>query len=296
VPLYWAAYGARGAPKVVVLHGGPGADHGYLLPQMLRLAERFDVLFYDQRGGGRSRTGAQDIVTWRTQVTDLGAVIREFGLALPAIVGYSWGGLLAMLYAAETLTDPALRPPGRLALIDPAAVTREYRAAFEIAFKRRSDTDAVRSARAELAASALRESEPDAYRQRAFELSVAGYFADPAEARDLTPFRVVGRIQRSVWESLDDYDLLPALARTRARLGMPALVVHGREDPIPLASSMAAATALGAELVVIEGCGHVPYVERPEPLFAALDRFLTPIHPLAPEPVTSERLPPTGGQ
>jgi len=263
---------------------------------MLRLAERFDVLFYDQRGGGQSRTGAEDIVTWRTQVADLGAIIREFGLALPAIVGYSWGGLLAMLYAAETLTDPALRPPGRLALIDPAAVTRDYRAAFEVAFKRRSETDAVRAARAALAASGLRESQPDVYRQRAFELSVAGYFADPAEAKELTPFRVVGRIQRSVWDSLDDYDLLPALARTRARLGTPALVVHGREDPIPLASSVAAADALGAELVVIEGCGHVPYVERPDALFAALDRFLAPILPLAPEAITMGRLPAVGSR
>jgi proline iminopeptidase len=280
VPLYWAAYGVPGAPKMVVLHGGPGADHRYLLPQMLRLGERFDVLFYDQRGGGQSRTDAQDVVTWQTQVADLGAVIREFGLALPTIVGYSWGGLLAMLYTVETLTDPALRPPGRLALIDPAAVTREYRAAFEAEFKRRSETDAIRTARAALAASGLRESDPAAYRQRAFELSVAGYFADPSEAKDLTPFRVVGRIQRSVWESLNDYDLLPALARIRARLGTPTLVVHGREDPIPLVSSTAVADTLGAELVVIEGSGHVPYVERPEALFTALERFLLSVLPL----------------
>jgi proline iminopeptidase len=226
-------------------------------------------------------------VTWRAQVSDLGAVIREFGLALPAIVGYSWGGLLAMLYAAETVADATLRPAGRLALIDPAAVTREYRLAFEAEFARRGQSEAVRQGRAALAQSGLRESDPEAYRQRAFELSVAAYFADPAEARDLTPFRVVGRVQRSVWDSLNDYDLLPALARVRARFGVPSLVLHGREDPIPLASSAAAADALGAELVVIEGSGHVPYVERPEPLFGALERFLAPVQPLAPEVATA---------
>jgi proline iminopeptidase len=287
VPLYWAAYGASGAPRILVLHGGPGADHRYLLPQMLRLAERYDVLFYDQRGGGQSRTDARDPITWHTQVADLGAVIREVGLALPTIVGYSWGGLLAMLYAAETVADAALRPPGRLALIDPAAVNRQYRTAFEAEFTRRNGSEGVRAGRAALAASGLRESDPAAYRQRAFELSVAGYFADPSEARDLTPFRVVGRVQRSVWDSLNTYDLLPALARVRARFGVPALVVHGREDPIPLASSTAAADALGAELVVLEGCGHVPFVERPESLFSALERFLDPIRPPPQEPATS---------
>ena len=41
-------------PLVVVLHGGPGAHHDYLLPQYDRLAAGREVLYYDQRGGGRS--------------------------------------------------------------------------------------------------------------------------------------------------------------------------------------------------------------------------------------------------
>jgi pimeloyl-ACP methyl ester carboxylesterase len=95
---------------------------------------------------------------------------------------------------------------------------------------------------------------------------VAGYFHDPALARDLTPFRVTGRVQQSVWESLGDFDLLPHLGR----VACPTLVVHGRQDPIPLASSEAAAAAIpGARLAVLEACGHVPYVEQPDALFAA---------------------------
>jgi len=38
VPLYWARYGRVGAPVLLVLHGGPGAHHDYLLPQFLDLA------------------------------------------------------------------------------------------------------------------------------------------------------------------------------------------------------------------------------------------------------------------
>ena len=126
--------------------------------------------------------------------------------------------------------------------------------------------------REELAASGLRERDPDAYRQRTFELSVAGYFADPLRARDLTPFRVTGRVQQSVWESLGDYDLLQPGQLDAIRL--PVFIAHGRQDPIPLASSEAAARALGAELVVIENAGHVPYVEQPEALFRPLRAFL----------------------
>ena len=109
-----------------------------------------------------------------------------------------------------------------------------------------------------------------AHRQRAFELSIAGYFHDPQRAADLTPFRVTGRVQDQVWDSLGEYNLVAPLRGVRTE----ALVVHGREDPIPLASSEAVARALGARLVVLDDCGHVPYVERRESLFAALRGFL----------------------
>ena len=126
--------------------------------------------------------------------------------------------------------------------------------------------------REELATSGLRERDPEAYRHRAFELSVAGYFSDPAAARDLTPFRVMGRVQQSVWESLGDFDVTSDLRRVTPH--PPALVLHGREDPIPVESSEEAARALGARLVVIDGSGHVPYVERPDALFPAIREFL----------------------
>jgi proline iminopeptidase len=270
VPLYWVAYGPKGASRLLVLHGGPGASHDYLLPQMLRLADERELVLYDQRGGGRSKSDDREPIGWRTQVADLALVARELALEPLTLVGYSWGGLLALLYAIESSRDASLPRPRRLVLIDPAPVTREMRDAFERDFAARQRGRAVAALREELAASGLRERDPDAYRQRGFELSVAGYFADPRRARDLTPFRVVGRVQQSIWESLGDFDLRPDLAR----LSLPALVVHGREDPIPLASSEAIAETLGARLVVLDDSGHVPYVERPDALFDAITSFL----------------------
>jgi proline iminopeptidase len=265
-PLYWARYGPAGKEPLVVLHGGPGAHHDYLLPQMLHLAESQDVLFYDQRGGGRSRTNDQDPVTWQTHVSDLLGVVKEFSLDPPTIVGYSWGGLLAVLYALEATGSP----PNRLVLIDPGPLTRRYREEFEEEFRKRQQGPAIQQLRAELEASGLRERDPEAYRQRLFELSVAGYFAHPENARNLTPFRVVARTQQSVWDSLGDYDLVPRLGEIHC----PVLVVHGRDDPIPASSSVAGARAMKARLVLLDDCGHVPYVEQPAGLFAALDEFL----------------------
>ncbi|MEJ7810372.1 MAG: alpha/beta fold hydrolase [Gemmatimonadaceae bacterium] len=274
VPLYWARYGEAGAPKLLVLHGGPGAHHDYLLPQMLRLARAHELVFYDQRGGGRSRPENAAPVTWRTHVEDLARVAAELGVAAASLslVGYSWGGLLALLYAIEAAERGVQGPePERMVLIDPAPVTRGLRRAFEAELARRQAGPEIQALRAELAASGLRERDPAAYRQRGFELSVAGYFADPRRATDLTPFRVMGRAQQSVWESLGDFDLLERLRVVRA----PTLVLHGLRDPIPLASSEAVARALpDARLVTLDASGHVPYVEQPDALFDAMDAFL----------------------
>jgi proline iminopeptidase len=149
-------------------------------------------------------------------------------------------------------------------------LTREYRRQFEAEFARRQQSPEIQRLRDELAASGLRERDPEAYRQRAFELGVAGYFSDPRKAADLTPFRVVGRILESVWESLGNFDLISDLKGIK----IPSIIVSGRDDPIPLASSSEAASALGTNLVVLDECGHVPYVEQPQGLFAALDPFL----------------------
>jgi proline iminopeptidase len=258
---------------------------------MLDLARDHELVLYDQRGGGRSRTDDPTPVTWQTHVHDLAAVARELGLSPLEIVGYSWGGLLALLYTIRAIpsatptaavtesrlpgSDSQFPIPESLVLIDPAPASTVYRSQFEAEFSRRQQGEIIQRLRAELAESGLREHDPDAYRQRAFELSVAGYFADPSRAHDLTPFRVVGRVQQSVWASLGDFDLSASLDRVE----VPTLVVHGREDPIPLASSESVAGAMRARLVVLEKCGHVPYVEQPQSLFDAVREFLSNHHP-----------------
>ena len=271
VPLYWAAYGKKDAPRLLVLHGGPGADHRYLLPQLLHLADKYDLLFYDQRGGGKSKTDSLEPITWETHVTDLAAVISEFSLEPLSLVGYSFGAMIALLHLIESEAGRRPQKPARMVLLDPAPLTREFRRQFEDEFSRRQRAPEIAAMRDELNSSGLRESDPAAYRQRAFELGVAAYFADPRRAIDLTPFRVVGRIQQSVWESLGDFDIVAKLTRSTA----PVLIVHGRDDPIPVASSTQAAERLGATLVVLDDCGHVPYVEQPAALFTALDAFLS---------------------
>ena len=251
---------------------GPAPVHDYLLPQLLMLAtlgDGFDLVFYDQRGGGRSKTDDPAPITVDTHLADFAAVCAELGVTAAPLVGYSWGALLALHVLATARADGAALPPWCV-LISPAPFLPADRATFDAEFQRRQLSPEVAGLRAALQASGLRETDPDAYRQRAFELSVAGYFAHPERSSNLTPFRVQGRVQQSTWASVDGAALQAALPG----VGVPALVVHGVDDPIPLASARATAAALGATMVELADCGHVPYVEQADALRAALASFI----------------------
>lgn len=269
-PLYWCRYGRESESPLLVLHGGPGAHHDYLLPQFLTLGERHELVFYDQRGGGRSRATGSGEVTWQHHVADLARVSEELSITPLTIVGYSWGALLALLYTIESHRHRNLPAPRRLVLVDPAPMSRPWREAFDDEFARRQRSESIREMREDLAASGLRDSDPDAWRQRQFELGVVPYFARPGAATGLTPFRVTAKVQQSVWHSLGDYDVIGDLAN----LHVPAFFVHGRHDPIPLESTERAASAMQARLLVLEASGHVPYVEQPDALFSAIEQYL----------------------
>jgi proline iminopeptidase len=253
-------------PAAVVLHGGPGAHHDYLLPGFDALADGRELVYYDQRGGGRSPVGRDVPVGWTEQVGDLEALRAHWGLDRLTLVGYSWGGLLALLYALEHPERVE-----RLALVSPAPTWRGAREEFERVFAQRNVDPAFQEERRRLRESGLRERDPAAFQQRIFELSVAPYFFDPVRAAALTPFRVTGRTQQEVWQSLGDYDLRPRLPELR---GVPAVVLHGEEDPIPIAAARTAAELIGAEFHPLPRCGHVPYVEAFEEFRTVVGRFL----------------------
>lgn len=252
-------------PPVVVLHGGPGAHHDYLLPGFDSLALGRELIYYDQRGGGRSAVPRETPVGWRQQVADLEELRRQWGLEQMTLAGYSWGGLLALLYAVEHPSHVT-----RLALVSPAPAWRGARLEFQQRFEERNLDPGLQEERAALRRSGLREQDPAGYAQRVFELSVAPYFFDPARARDLAPFRVTGRTQQEVWSSLGDYDLRPSLSR----LKLPVIVIQGEEDVIPAESSRTLALALAGEFHLLPRTGHVPYIESHDAFVKLLDNFL----------------------
>src|SRR5512132_970157 len=81
-----------GPDLLVMIHGGPGMDSGYMVPDCAPLAEHHRLLFYDQRGSGRSELLRDDpaLYTMAHHVADLEALRVQFGLARMTLVAHSF--------------------------------------------------------------------------------------------------------------------------------------------------------------------------------------------------------------
>jgi proline iminopeptidase len=265
--LYYRAIGQ--GPPIIVLHGGPDFDHNYLLPEMDRLADSFRLIYYDQRGRGRSTGEVEpDDVGIGSEVEDLDTVRRYFGLDSVAVLGHSWGGLLAMEYAT--------RHPDRvshLILVNTAPASAADNLAFRQHLLRIRPAGDVERMQA-LASSAQYQAgdlevEAEYYRihyrvalrQPEHIEQVVGrlrtYFTEDSV---LTARAIEHRLYDETWRS-DGYDLIPRLEA----LDIPTLVVHGADDFVPpaLAAHIAQAMPRG-RLAVIQECGHFAYLEAPD--------------------------------
>ena len=261
-------------PPLVVLHGGPDFDHHYMLPEMDRLAGAFRLIYYDQRGRGRSTGGAAPgEVTLTSELDDLDHVRRHLRLERLALLGHSWGALLAMEYAAS-----APERVGHLVLLNPAPGSHADWARFRDR-RERADAGTLAAMRAIAATPEYARGDVEAearYHRLHFRAAVrSGRDLDALLGRlraHFTPDGIVraraieDRLYDLTWRR-PDYDVIRRLAARPPR----TLVIHGASDLIPAECAESIARGVpGAHLMVLEACGHFAYVDRPAEVLAAI--------------------------
>jgi proline iminopeptidase len=266
VRLYYRIVGT-GEPLIMV-HGGPGSNMLHLLPYCDTLARSFKLIYYDQRGCGKS-TALQEwqTATWKDHVEDLEELRRVFGLETMNLFGHSWGGGLVMLYAK---TYP--RRVKRLIISnsmpayegdwmgEKAAIERERERRFR-----------VRERLQELEQSGLRAENPALYYRRFREIASWRIFADTSDAaKTVYGIEPCPLVNHSTWESLKGYDFRDDLRK----FAMPVLVIHGEDDIIPLKYAYEIHALIPRSRLVVTKKGHQPYIEDPATYFQAITDFL----------------------
>jgi pimeloyl-ACP methyl ester carboxylesterase len=254
-------------PTLIVMHGGPGFDHSLMRPYFDRFADTHQVIYLDHRGNGRSG-GEPDTWTLAQWGDDVHAFCQALGIEKPIVYGLSFGGMVAMSYAAR---HP--EAPSKLVFSSTAAVM-DLPATYAM-MERLGGPEARGIAEAFWTA-------PTAERAAAY-MSVCMPLYNPSSAKpdaglgDAARKRAIQRTEvmfRFIEGEQAHMDLRPGLAAVRC----PTLILAGDLDPItPVSCAEAILAALPdgvGELVVFDDAGHGIHRDQPELAEAVLRRFL----------------------
>ena len=267
VRLYYRENG-QGEP-IIVLHGGPDLDHSYLLPDMDRLADSFRLIYYDQRGRGKSAGDVRpEDVTIESEMEDLERVREHFRLESVAVLGHSWGGPLAMEYAIRHLERVS-----HLILMNTAPASHDDYMLLRQGFRNNRPTVDAEKMKALASTAKYQEGDPDTvaeYIRSHFSMTirqphhlerlVASLRSSFTKEGILKAREIDEQLMKETWLS-SEYDLLPKLKR----LSTPTLVIHGDYDFIPVECAEHIVSAIPeARFVVLEDCGHFSYIECPD--------------------------------
>jgi proline iminopeptidase len=288
-------FAAGNGRTVLVVHGGPGQPAAEPWPGLQALTGRYRFVYYDQRGCGQSSrpidrfSSSNDFDNMKTldrtlglgaQIADIERIRAILGQEQLILVGHSFGGFLASLYAAEfpqrvkalILVAPAdvlVMPQRGVQFFDEIGrrLPPQMKGEYAEYLKRYLDFGGIFSkSEAELR---LLNAEFGKY-----------YFAAAGNKAGSMPTLTDGSagggwMVQAMYVSMGRrHDYRAALGNVKA----PALVIHGEDDMQPEAASRAYVDALpNAKLQVLRAAGHFSFLDQPTAFSTAVDRFLADI-------------------
>lgn len=275
VRLWYRVAGRSSGIPVVYLHGGPGQgsqSFARLAGPFLERSQR--IVYLDQRGAGRSERPWNDAYSIALMVDDVEQLRRAWGVPKIALIGHSFGTVLAMEYAA--------RYPDRVDRMVLAAAVPDIQKAFDVQCEHLQRSDPAAYARAVAARPAGWRARCDmmhAYAGEERERVLTSYmFPKPDSASRLKAADEEGGLRNTgvVGAALFRQGLLDYRFSSAARVRAPVLVVAGTKDlQAVIETQRALAGALpNARLAEFDGDGHFMWVEEPERFGREVAAFL----------------------
>ena len=255
---------------IIVVHGGPGLDHAYLRPGLDALATRNTVIYYDQRGTGRSTAElVETAINLDAFVDDIDALRQALGYERVSVLGHSFGSLIATEYAArypDNLRSLILMNP-----VEPGARFRELTEERQRARTTEEDSAEME----ELTSSEGFAARDPATLSQVYRVAFRQAFRD----RDLIDQLDLDLATSTAKNGQDVAALLGASLGTvdwwhrLAEIEVPTLVLHGRYDTPPVDMSRELAEAFPAGSFAVLNSGHFPYLEDRSGLLSAISGF-----------------------
>ncbi|HLY58335.1 MAG TPA: proline iminopeptidase-family hydrolase [Stellaceae bacterium] len=272
--VWWRRVGSGPKPPLLLLHGGPGMGHDYLLP-FLALSQDRPVIFYDQLGCGQADSPGDELLyTVRRSVDEVDAVRQALGLKRIVLYGHSWGSMLAIDYMCSGRGDGVERLvlAGALASV-PQAMAGQQRLIDALpngggarlhALEREGRTDTP---------------DYEALVQEFYDLHVCRVKPTPPDAQksfDTAAKSIAYRVMNgpnefTITGIIKDWERRPDLGRIK----VPTYITTGEFDEVTIDCHRTIQAAVaGSKLEVFKDCSHMTMNEKPAEYVAAVGRFI----------------------
>jgi proline iminopeptidase len=269
VQLFMESHGS--GPPMLVIHGGLGLDHTYFQPWLNPLQDEFRLVYLDLRSNGRSSVVADSEFTLDKMTDDLEGLRIALGMKQWVVLGHSYGGLLAQLYALK-FPDAV----SRLILVDtsPAPQLLPKPESSQLLTQKMTTQVAEGSHRLAAVVNKLASEGGDEEWRAAWRVMLPIYFSASANDLMMDNDRIIYREHALVMGArlIATLDLRQALAR----VSVPTLIVVGQQDAIlPVSHSLALQRSIPeSKLEVFQHSGHFPFVEEPAHFVEVIRDFL----------------------
>ena len=256
---------------LLIIHGGPGLSHDYLVSGMQSLSNSLQLIMYDQRGSGRSALDVDpSSMTISSFVSDIDAIRQQFDIDRLNILAHSWGGLLAMHYAIaypdklENLVlvnsinaNPSFDAESNRILAD--RLTEQDNAQrtsiFQTEAFQRRDPQSIETLM------------KIGFKHQFYDKT----FLDSLDLHITDSYSKSSELLQHLGPELSNYDLHQNLSV----LEIPTLLIYGSFDPLSnVAAHRLNETFQNSELVILPNCGHFPFIECNDAFTAEVLNFL----------------------
>jgi proline iminopeptidase len=283
VLIYYTSFGQ--GPPLMIVHGGPGASHDYFLPHLVPLARHNRLIFIDERGSGRSQKLDDPAgYTVENMVEDVEAVRRELNLGKFALMGHSYGGVLAQAYALKYQQNLS-----KLILCSTFYSTSKMNEVFQKQLA--AMTPELRERIQKLEKDGLfghgkdyeKNRYPEDYMKAAWGEGYHPYIfqrhpdanEDPL-AQGVMSWDLYGEMWGSHGEFVIDGNLKSVEYGDRlTSIHVPTLITVGDHDECdPSLARYMSDKIIGSKLAVMPQSGHMTFVDQPELFIQTVDGFL----------------------
>jgi proline-specific peptidase len=259
---------------IIVLHGGWGVEHSYLLDAFSNIADKYHFVFYDQRGSLRSPC-SDTLISVAKHIDDVEQIRKELSIEKVVLIGHSMGGFLGMSYLEKYPENVR----GLILIASPAAKSSVYDLTEGITksalkrWERQEVLDTLSANGLELNNKNLTSKQRGLWHRITFSAINMHYIRNWRKMKGCFYFnqmanQMAGLTMPEVWD----------FTKIIEKVDIPITIICGNDDYLPLSWQKEWISSVpNMELKIIENAGHMVWIDQAEVfktyILSALEKY-----------------------